>query len=372
MNKCDSKRKVLFLIESLHGGKAAKALATLVQYIDKTKFDVTVCAITGGGKYESTISENVNYKAILKDGARGTKYSLVYKRLPMSMVYKMFVPQGSDVEIAYTEGFATKLLSNSSNSKAKKYAWVHTDLYSNHWTKEVFSSEKEETKVYNQYDKIIGFADLICNAFKKRFPEVVKPVETIYDPVDSLSVRLKSLNASSEEEHKVGVRLVAHGRLEAHNEYARLLRIVNRLIKEGYDTGLWIFGDGSERGILDHYVKENALQDRVKLFGAHPNPYRYLVQGNLFVCSSHSSAVIKALILGLPVVATETPELKELLKNGESALITANTEEALYAGIKKLLDDPKLLAEYKQKGEARGWDFDIEALMVPVENLLQE
>ena len=53
-------------------------------------------------------------------------------------------------------------------------------------------------------------------------------------------------------------------------------------------------------------------------------------------------------------------------------LITANTEEALYAGIKKLLDDPKLLAEYKQKGEARGWDFDIEALMVPVENLLQE
>jgi hypothetical protein len=31
-----------------------------------------------------------------------------------------------------------------------------------------------------------------------------------------------------------------------------------------------------------------------------------------------------------------------------------------------------MLEQYKQKGEARGWDFDIEALMVPVENLLQE
>lgn len=372
MNKCDSKRKVLFLIESLHGGKAAKALATLVQYIDKTKFDVTVCAINGGGKYESTISENVNYKVILKDGMRGTKYSLVYKRLPMSMVYKMFVPQGNDIEIAYTEGFATKLLSCSSNTKAKKYAWVHSDLHSNHWTQEVFSNIKDETKAYNQYDKIIGIAGLVCDAFRKEFPDVTKPVEKIYAPIDSLSVRLKSLNASNEDENGVKVRLVAHGRLEAHNEYARLLRIVNRFVKEGYDIGLWIFGDGSQRGILDHYVKENALQDKVKLFGPHPNPYRYLVQGNLFVCSSYSSAVIKALILGLPVVATETPELTELLKNGESALITANTEEALYAGIKKLLDDPKLLAEYKQKGEARGWDFDIEALMVPVENLLQE
>ena len=82
--------------------------------------------------------------------------------------------------------------------------------------------------------------------------------------------------------------------------------------------------------------------------------------------------MVKALILGLPVVATETPELKELLKNGESALITANTEDSLYAGIKKLLDDPQMQEQYKQKGEARGWDFDIEALMVPVENLLQE
>ena len=73
----------------------------------------------------------------------------------------------------------------------------------------------------------------------------------------------------------------------------------------------------------------------------------------------------------MPVLATETPELKEILKNGDSGLITSNTEEALYKGIKSLLDDPNLLEQYRQKGEARGWDFDIEALMVPYETLFQ-
>ncbi|MBR1668769.1 MAG: glycosyltransferase [Bacteroidaceae bacterium] len=365
----NSKRKILFLIESLDSGDAGKALSTLVQYIDKTTYDVTVCSINAGGQYESIIRENVNYKAILT-GEGGMKHKMVYKNLPMSMVYKFYVPQGSDVEIAYSEGFATKLLSCSSNKKAKKYAWIHTDLHKNHWTREVFSDIKEETDVYNRFDKVLGPTNLLCEAFKKEFPNVKKPVETVYDPIDSLSVRLKSLNASNDNEAPVKYRLVAQGRLESRNEYGRLLRIVNRLVKESYDIGLWIFGDGSERGILDHYVKENNLQDRVKLFGAHPNPYRYTIQGNLFICSSFSSSVIKALILGLPVIATDSPELQELLKNGECGYIVPNNETALYEGIKKLLDDPQLLAQYRQKGEARGWDFDIEALMVPYENLM--
>lgn len=365
------KRKVLFLVESLDEGSGGKALSVLVQYIDKTKFDVTVCSINGGGQYEAVIRENVNYKVILTE-AGGMKRKMVYKNLPLSMVYKFYIPHGNDVEIAFSEGFVTKLLAAASKGKTKRYAWVHTDLDKNHWTQEVFRSLKDETDAYNKFDKVIFATNLMRDAFKRRFMDANVPMEVIYDPVDSLSVRLKSLNTSNDAEPTVKTRLVAHARLESRNQYGRLLRIVSKLIGEGYDIGLWIFGDGSERGILDRYVKENGLQDRVKLFGAHPNPYRYVVHADLFVCSAFSSSVVKALILGLPIVAAETAELKELLKNGECGLLTANTEMGLHDGIKKLLDDPQLLQQYKQKGEARGWDFDIEALMVPIENLLGE
>ena len=366
----NSKRKILFLVETLDSGDAGKALSVLVQYIDKTKYDITVCAINGGGQYEAIIQENVNYKAILTD-PEGFKRSMVYRNLPLSMVYKLYVPQGNDVEIAYSEGFVTKLLSRASKGKKKRYAWVHSDLSKNHWTSDFFSSIKEESEAYNKFDKVLGVTNLITEAFKKQFPEVKVSVETVYDPIDSLSVRLKSLNASNPDENPVKIRLISQGRLEPQYQYGRLLRIVNRLAKEGYDLGLWIFGDGVERVVLERYVQENDLQTRVKFFGSHPNPYRFMIQGQLFVCSAYHSSVAKALILGLPVVATDTLELKEILKNGECGLMTANTEEALYKGIKSLLDDPNLLEQYRQKGEARGWDLDIEALLVPYENLFQ-
>lgn len=366
----DSKRKILFLVETLDSGDAGKALSVLVQYIDKTKYDVTVCAINGGGQYEPIIKENVNYKAILTN-PEGLKRTMVYRNLPLSWVYKFYVPQGNDVEIAYSEGFAMKLLSHASKGKTKRYAWVHTDLSKNHWTSDFFGSVKEEAEAYNKFDKVLGVTELITAAFKKQFPDVKVPVETVYDPIDSLSVRLKSLNASNPDENPVKIRLISQGRLEPQYQYGRLLRVVNRLVKDGYDIGLWVFGEGVERVMLERYVQENELQTRVKFFGAHPNPYRFMIQGQLFVCSAYHSSVVKAMILSLPVVATETPELKEILKNGECGLMTANTEEALYKGVKSLLDDSSLLDQYRQRSEARGWDFDIEALLVPYEHLFQ-
>ena len=99
-----NKRKVLFLIESLAGGGAEKVLTTLVQHIDKERFDVTVCAISGGGKYEEVVKEQVAYRAILNDPAGKSgfqnliyklKHHLVYRWLPLSWVYRVFVPQGN-------------------------------------------------------------------------------------------------------------------------------------------------------------------------------------------------------------------------------------------------------------------------------------
>ena len=366
-------RKILFLVNSLSDSGAARVLTTLVQYIDKTKFDVTVCAIHGGGKYETIIQENANYKVILSGG--NFKNTLVNSSKFQSWAYKLYVPKDSDVEIAYTEGLATKLLSCSSNKKAKKYAWIHSDLTKNHWASEFYKDLEEETKVYNRYNKIIGVSDYTVSAFKTVLPQVNVPVQTIYNPIDSLAVRVKSFGEAEVAKSKT-TRLVTMGGLVPQKGYDRLLRVVNRLIGDGFDLELWILGDGGERGILQRYINSNNLQERVKLMGFQQNPYKYLVQGDLFVCSSlseaYSTAVTEALILGLPIVTTECNSMAELLKNGEAGFITANTEDALYDGIRHLLQDSAKLELYKQKSETRGWDFDIEALMVPIEKLLLE
>lgn len=377
-----NKRKVLFLIESLAGGGAEKVLTTLVQHIDKERFDVTVCAISGGEKYEDAIKKQVDYCAILNDPKEGNawkkwlyvlKHHLVYKWLPLSWVYRLFVPQGNDVEVTFVEGFTTKLLSHSTNQRAKKYAWVHIDLHQNHWTKKVYSNLKEETEAYNQYTELFGVSNTVVAAFRKEFPDVTVPMESVYNPIDAHDILCRA-NEIVDLKRGKSLLMVTVGRLEPQKSYIRLLRIAKKLIEDGMDVELWILGDGTERNLLEQYVSENKMQERVCLLGFHANPYKYLRQGDLFVCSSlsegYSTAVTEALILGLPIITTDCSGMAELLQNGECGVITENDEAALYEGLKRLLADKSLLEHYRHKAIERGKEFSIEHLMKPIEAVL--
>ncbi len=203
---------------------------------------------------------------------------------------------------------------------------------------------------------------------------MIVPVESKCDVVESDDILLRA--KESVEKGKKRMRLVTAGRLEAQKGYARLLRIVNRLVEEGFDIELWILGDGSERRMLEQYMEGHGLQERVSLFGFQTNPYKYLVQGDLFVCSSlaegYSTAVTEALVLGLPVVTTDCSGMAELLKDGECGVMTENSEEALYEGLKMMLSDREKLSYYRRKAQERGKDFTVKSLVAPVERLLME
>ena len=374
------RRKVFFFIESLAGGGAEKVLATLVQHLDKSKFDVTVCVVSGGGRYEDEVKQCCNYKTLLNIPSSPIerviykiKHHLIYKWLPMWLVYKMFIPKRNDVEVAFVEGFATKILSFSCNKHARKYAWVHTDLSKNHWTDNVYKNREEETCCYGRYDRVLGVSNTVCAAFQKELPLVNVPVMTMYNVIDSEEILSKS-QEPLEKKEKRGIRLVTAGRLEFQKGYTRLLRIVDRLMHEGSDIELWILGEGSERIVLEQYIEEHHLQERVSLLGFQPNPYKYLATGDLFVCSSlaegYSTAVAEALILGLPVVTTDCSGMSELLRIGECGFITDYNEEALYEGMKQVLNTPDMLKFYTEKAKDRSGDFSIDRLIEPFENLL--
>jgi glycosyltransferase involved in cell wall biosynthesis len=374
------RRKVLFLIESLAGGGAEKVLTTLVQHIDKEQFEVMVCAISGGGKYENVVKEYVHYKAILTEPKQGLffkrliykiKHHLVYKWLPLSWVYQMFIPQGNDVEVAFVEGFTTKLLSHSTNKNAEKYAWVHIDLYQNHWTKNIFKNLAEEVDVYNQYNRIICVSNTAVESFMKEFENVKVDVRTVYNPINSQIINDMALEKIAKPDKLL---MVTVGRLEHQKGYDRLVQIAKRLADDGLEFELWILGVGSQEEQLKQYIQKNHLDAFVKLLGFHSNPYKYIVQGDLFVCSSrsegYSTAVTEALILGVPVITTDCSGMVELLKNGECGIITKNDDDAFYQGLKSLLADVSLLEHYRQKAIERGKDFTIESLMKPIEDLL--
>lgn len=380
------KYKILFLIESLAGGGAEKVLITLLQHINYNHFDITLCCVSNIGKYLNDIHPNVHYISIFPKPNNLTgfskfcyqiKYKLMYNWLPLKWVYQWFIPHHADVEIAFVEGFATKLLAHSTNKKAKKIAWIHIDLEQFHWTQSIYKNIKQEENVYQKFNQLITVSETARIGFQRRFRNVDVPIKTLYNPIDSKEIIDKSLLTNSLPlRNKDKIRLVSIGRFTKQKAYIRLLNIINQLNIQKYPIELWLIGDGEQRELLETYTKKNHLENIVTLWGFQDNPYAYLVQCDLFVCSSisegYSTAVTEALILGLPVITTNCSGMHELLKNGECGMITDNSEEALYIGLKRLLDNPSLLQHYRNKAIDRGKDFSLQKLIEPIEKLLME
>ena len=171
------------------------------------------------------------------------------------------------------------------------------------------------------------------------------------------------------------VNLVGVGKLERVKGFDRLIRIHSRLRREGYPVCTHILGAGEQEQDLRRQIRAEGMEDSFVFLGYQTNPYKYVSKCDLFVCSSHSegfsTAATEALIVGTPVCTVEVSGMKEMLgETNEWGLVTENDEDALYAGIKRLLDDPELLRHYAEQAAIRGRDFSTEETVRAVEEML--
>lgn len=376
------------MIESLSGGGAEKVLVTLLKHLDKSRFDVTLCCISNTGKFLDEIPGNVRYRYLLpaESGLSAwdsfwykIKYKLVYSLLPLRWVYRLAIPKGNEVEVAFTEGFATKLLASSPNVKAKKIAWVHIDLQQNPWTqtRKIYRNLEEEKQCYAAYDSIICVSESVAHAFKSVYAPTSQ-VSVLYNPVDPEEIRRRAKDSCAvawQSDERV-VRLVSVGRLVRQKGYDRLLRICGQLRREGYQFDLCILGEGNDRKELEQLVEQECLRENVRLPGFLANPYPLVASATLFVCPSraegYSTAVTESLLLGVPIIATDCAGMRELIGESGSGIITDNHEKAFYLGLKSLLDNASELAEMREKAQMRGNLFSLQNEMMALEKILSE
>lgn len=181
------KKKILFAIESLSGGGAEKVLSTILNHINCDKFEIGLFSLLDSGVNKENIPSHIKYHYALPGKGSNSwlyriKYKLIYSILPLSIVYRWFVPKGYDVEAAFIEGFITKLFSKS--PKSRKIAWVHVDLALFPWTinEGIYASVEDEIKAYSRYSKIITVSKTVSDNFKATYG---LENTVIYNPIDS-------------------------------------------------------------------------------------------------------------------------------------------------------------------------------------------
>ena len=376
------KRKVLFLIESLSGGGAEKVLSVILHRLDKDLFDITVCPIVDSGVYREAVKSCVSsYSPVIcYDGGpilravNRLKYKLVYSWLPLSWVYKLFIPKDNDVEIAFCEGFVTKLLSRS-GSKAKKIAWVHTDLAANPWTLQqgIYGSKEEERLTYLHYDKVVCVSNA-AEAIMRRDYGLDNTV-VIYNPVDPETIHSLSRENCSVIMDPSCFNIVAVGRLVSKKGFDKLIRIVADLAADNPKVHLYIVGEGSDRLRLEGIITECEAKDRIHLTGYLANPYALMSRADLYVCPSSvegfSLTVAEAMVLGIPIVSINSAGPAELLDNGRYGELCGDYGE-LSDSLRKAVSDKEFLKDLRQRsGEGKAC-FKTDDSLGQIKELLAE
>lgn len=365
--------KVLFLIRDLGHGGAEKVLVNLVNHMDKEKFDITVMTLFDEGVNRQFLAPNIRYKSCLKKSIPGNSHIL--KLFSPSFLHRIFIREKYDIEIAYLEGPAARIISGCKNKKAKLFSWIHCTQNNEKEISVGFRNFKEVKSSYKKFNKVIFVSASSEKAFKNLLPDIDSKV--IYNTNDSKKITESAADTIDAVFNKSEINLISTGRIIPVKGFDRLARIHAKLISDGYPVHTYILGEGSDnhKAEIEKILNENNIADSFTFLGYQTNPYKFVSKADLFICSSHSegfsTAATEALIVGTPVCTVEVSGMKEMLgENNEHGLVTVNDENALYEGIKYLLDNSELLKEYKEKALERGKFFSTEKTVGAVEEML--
>ena len=336
--------KILFFIPGLSEGGAEKVLCNLVNNMDQTKFDITVQTIYECD-YNKYLKPTIRYKSIFKCKKKLIKkISNLWYRFctELKLTYTLYIKGDYDIEVAYLECGATKVMAASTNKKAKKLAWVHCDI------KKKGLTDKKTAGYYTKFDKAICVSEDVKTSFDKIYGKCVEStiLKNVLDEDEILEKSKENMEWDADEDC---IKLVAIGRLTEQKNFDYLIDTCGKLKKSGKKISLKILGNGPLYDQLNSQIISNNLEKEVELMGYKDNPYPYIRMSDYVVCSSKyeglSTVVQEALILEKIVVTTPCTGMKELLGNSEYGLIVDNREDGLYNGLIRMMDD----VELKQK-----------------------
>lgn len=183
--------------------------------------------------------------------------------------------------------------------------------------------------LYPQADAVICpsagvAADLVHNFGVHRTKSTVIP-----NPVDADELRRAALHPTTPPTKRPYI--VAMGRLVENKNFALLLRA---LAQAGPEFDLVLIGDGPLHDRLRSLAQQMRLSHRVHFTGFVQNPFPLILQSQAFVMPSDAegfpNALVEAMALGVPVIATNCRSGPAELFGEEPSLEISGVHEARY------------------------------------------
>jgi len=213
------------------------------------------------------------------------------------------------------------------------------------------------------------------NSYSGRYRKLLK---VIYNGIPILKVSQEKESARRQFGLPLESPLIVNvGRLAAQKNQHMLIKLLKRLPH----VQLAIAGEGELRNELEDTACALGVSDRVFLLGEIPPEEigTFLSAGDVFVFPSVYEAtplaMIEAMQIGLPVIASDIPGIREILEEEGSlagVLVQPEDEHGFYQVLKNILEDSTLANTLTSRSKARAKLYCIKRMVDSYEQCFLE
>lgn len=171
-------------------------------------------------------------------------------------------------------------------------------------------------------------------------------------------------------------KIVCVSRLMPEKGHVFLLVGYTEYVRRGGDALLFIVGDGRARADLERCAAELGIADRVIFTGMDLRAKEIVAACDVLVqpseFDSFGRTIPEAMMLGVPVVATDVGSIREIVRHGENGLLTPYGDGSTLAErLEWVLGDANFARELAERAarDVRK-NFSIEAMVAQIQDLM--
>ena len=324
------RKNICFLLGSFQTGGAENNVLQILKNLDNTKYNPHIAVFNNSGSlkkdfYDLNIpiyySNNFKYKLCKK----------LFHRFKVFSFSQFLNKNNIDIlHIHLTGCFIFGIISAYlANIPSKIITWHN--IYDN--------SQRKWRSLNDLLNHLKGFTQVkiasmlskeiiaVSNKVKKRncsfFNVPLNKVTVVHNGIDISRFNKKTYNEN--EKNIKNFEIVAVGALQRQKGYFIMLDAVKEIIKKYPFIILKILGRGPDEEKIKKYICNNKLSDNVLLLGNRNDVPSILFKSDLFLMTSlwegFSIALLEAMAVGLPIIATDVGGNSEAINNNVNGII---------------------------------------------------
>jgi len=355
----------MYVVDHLEVGGTQAHLLRVVSRLDRRRFEPMVCALSPRGALRATVE--AKGVPVFDGGLRGTLLGASGLRVLWRLA-RLFRRERVDVAHAYL--FHPNVLAPVAARLARVPAVVVSKRSLDRYPR---AATRWACQLGNALaDRIAVNADAVARFVREEEGCPARKMVLIPNGVGEDVLGARGDRGRARElvgEPPGGLVVGTVSRLAWKKGIEYLLDAVPRVLDSVPAVHFVIVGDGPLMAQLEARARGLGVDAQVRFLGARHDVLELLPAFDLFVLPSvvegMSNALLEAMAVGLPVVATDVGGNSEVVVDGESGLLVpAADAPALAAAVVKLLQSPELASEMAQAGRRRVAERYPESAMV--------